>query len=114
MELHAMRCDPNPDRLSPLTRKEILNYLSKVPGWEIRERKIARVYDFEDFLKSVEFVNEVADLSKREGHFPDIRICEEKHVEVSFYTYPVGSLTVNDFVMAAKMNLKEKSRKGLF
>lgn len=109
-----MKCNPNPGRLTPMTRKEVLDYLKRVPGWEVRDRKISRVYEFEDFLKSVDFVVEITDLSKREGHFPEIRIFEEKFVEVSFYTYPVGSLTVNDFVMAAKMNARDRSRKGIF
>ena len=113
MELHAMKCDSNPDRLPPLTRREILDYLKKVPGWEVHDRKIVRVYDFENFSKCEDFFMTVADLSKREGHYPDIRIFEEKHVEVSFYTYSVGSLTTNDFVMAAKMNYMEKVRKGM-
>jgi 4a-hydroxytetrahydrobiopterin dehydratase len=29
---------------------------------------------------------------------------EGKSVEVSFYTYPAGGLTLNDFIMAAKLN----------
>jgi len=112
MELHAMKCDPNPGRLSPLTRKEILDYIRMVPGWEVRNGKITRVYNFGNFKMCEEFFIEIADLSKREGHYPDIRLFEEKNVEVSFYTYPVGSLTVNDFIMAAKLNFKEKFKKG--
>ena len=29
---------------------------------------------------------------------------EWRFVEVSFYTYPAGGLTLNDFIMAAKLN----------
>jgi 4a-hydroxytetrahydrobiopterin dehydratase len=112
MELHAMKCDPNPGRLSPLTRKETLDYIRVVPGWEVRDRKLVRIYNFGNFQKCEEFFIEIADLSKREGHYPDICIIEGKYVEVSFYTYPVGSLTINDFIMAAKMNFKERFKKG--
>ncbi|MBN1431565.1 MAG: 4a-hydroxytetrahydrobiopterin dehydratase [Methanomicrobiaceae archaeon] len=114
MELHAMKCDPNPGRLSPLTRKDVLDYIRMVPGWAIKDHKIVRVYDFGDFSECENFFMDVADISKREGHYPDIRIFEEKHVELSFYTYPVGSLTVNDFIMAAKMNFRDKFKKGIF
>ncbi|ADN37405.1 transcriptional coactivator/pterin dehydratase [Methanolacinia petrolearia DSM 11571] len=112
MELHAMKCDPNPGRLSPLTRKEVLEYIRAVPGWEIRDGRIFRIYDLGNFQKCEEFFIEIADLSKREGHYPDVRIYQGKSVEVSFYTYPVGSLTINDFIMAAKMNFKERFKKG--
>lgn len=112
MELHAMKCDPNPDRLSPMTRRDIIDYIRKTPGWTVRDKKLCRVYDFDNFQMCEEFFMEVADLSKREGYYPDISVFKEKHVEVSFYTYPVGSLTTNDFIMAAKMNFKEKYKKG--
>ncbi len=112
MELHALKCDPNPTRLLPLTRKEILDYIKLVPGWEIKDRKISRIYNFGDFSGCEEFFMDISDLAKREGHYPDVRIYEGKHVEVSFYTYPVGSLTINDFVMAAKMNFRDKFKKG--
>ena len=112
MELHAMKCDPNPGRLSPLTRKEVLEFIRAVPGWEVRDGRIFRIYDLGNFLKCEEFFIEIADLSKREGHYPDVRIYQGKYVEVSFYTYPVGSLTINDFIMAAKMNFKERFKKG--
>jgi 4a-hydroxytetrahydrobiopterin dehydratase len=29
---------------------------------------------------------------------------QSRFVEVSFYTYPAGGLTMNDFIMAAKIN----------
>lgn len=113
MQLHAMKCDSNPGRLSPLTRKEILDYIRLVPGWVIKDGKIVRIYDFGGFSGCEEFFMDVADLSKREGHYPDVRIFEGKHVEVSFYTYPVGSLTLNDFIMASKMNFRDKYKKGM-
>jgi len=43
-------------------------------------------------------------LSSQEGHIPDICMKETKFVEISYYTYPAGGLTVNDFIMAAKLN----------
>jgi 4a-hydroxytetrahydrobiopterin dehydratase len=46
-------------------------------------------------------------LAAQEGHYPDICITESRHVEVSFYTYPAGGLTLNDFIMAAKLNEME-------
>jgi len=29
---------------------------------------------------------------------------EGKYVEIGYYTYPAGGLTLNDFIMAAKIN----------
>jgi 4a-hydroxytetrahydrobiopterin dehydratase len=46
-------------------------------------------------------------LSLQEGHIPDICLKESRFVEVSYYTYPAGGLTLNDFIMAAKLNARE-------
>jgi 4a-hydroxytetrahydrobiopterin dehydratase len=44
--------------------------------------------------------------SQQEGHLPDVNLRETRIVEVSYYTYPAGGLTWNDFIMAAKLNGK--------
>jgi len=35
---------------------------------------------------------------------------ESRFVTLSWYTYPAGGLTLNDFIMAAKMNAKSKNQ----
>ncbi len=45
-------------------------------------------------------------LAMQEGHIPDFAMKESKFVTLSFYTYPAGGLTLNDFIMAAKLNAK--------
>jgi 4a-hydroxytetrahydrobiopterin dehydratase len=50
------------------------------------------------------------DLATQEGHFPDLSIKESRFFEVQLYTYPAGGLTLNDFIMAAKLNAKVKSQ----
>ncbi len=44
-------------------------------------------------------------LSSQEGHIPDIFMKESRFVEVLYYTYLAGGLTLNDFIMAAKINI---------
>ena len=45
-------------------------------------------------------------LSTQEGHIPDICMRESRFIEISYYTYPAGGLTLNDFIMAAKLNAR--------
>jgi len=45
-------------------------------------------------------------MSTEEGHIPDLALREGKFVEVGLYTYPAGGLTLNDFIVAAKINAK--------
>jgi len=93
----------------PLTRRETIELLKAVPGWAIVEGHISRQYKFDNSSESLSFINEVMGFSQAEGHIPDIILREGRLVEVSFYTYPAGGLTWNDFIMAAKLNEKRGS-----
>ena len=50
------------------------------------------------------FVNKVADIAESEGHHPDIWIHYNK-VDISLSTHAIGGLSINDFVIAARLDL---------
>ena len=108
MELAQMKCSTYKAGSPPLTRKEILELLGLVGGWSLQNGHISRSFGQPDAVACIAFFNEIAALSTEEGHFPDICIRESRIVEVSLYTYPAGGLTLNDFIMAAKLNEKAK------
>jgi len=60
----------------------------------------------------VAFLNEVAGFAARENHFPDISIHAGRLVDVAWYTYAIGGLSRNDFVMAARLSGQLRSRQG--
>ena len=72
--------------------------------WKIEGgKKIYHEFKFKDFKKAMAFVNKVADLAEEEGHHPDF-IIHYNEVELVLWTHAVGGLSVNDFIMAAKIN----------
>lgn len=104
MDLSTERCNPNIERLPPLTRKETLELIRVVPGWSVVDGKLRRIYVKESFEDCVRFLTELDDLAKREGHFPDVSITKGSSLEVAWYTYKCGGITRNDFIMASRMN----------
>ena len=90
----------------PLTRKEIFELMGEVPGWSLENGHLIRSFEFDNSGRCAEFFNEVFALSTEEGHIPDICMRESRFVEISYYTYPAGGLTLNDFIMAAKLNAR--------
>jgi 4a-hydroxytetrahydrobiopterin dehydratase len=86
-----------------MSKKEAEAMLRKVEGWEGRENKIRKVYQFKDFNESMKFVNKVADLAEEEGHHPDILISWNK-VTLTLMTHAIGGLSENDFILAAKID----------
>lgn len=99
-----MKCTPYRTGSPPVTRKEMMELLGKVPGWSLSGGHLARTYTFPDAAACIAFVTEIAGFATGEGHFPDLCLKEGRYVEVSFYTYLAGGLTMNDFIMAAKLN----------
>ena len=106
MELAQQKCSTYKPGSPPLTRKEILEFLTQVPGWVLKNGHISKSFTLADAPACIAFFGEIAALATEEGHFPDICIKESRHVEVSLFTYPAGGLTVNDFIVAARLNAK--------
>ena len=110
MELAQQKCTTYKAGSPPITRKETLDLLAQVPGWTLRNGHISRMFTLADAPASIAFINEITALATEEGHFPDFCMKESKHVEVSLYTYPAGGLTLNDFIIAAKLNAKDAAQ----
>jgi 4a-hydroxytetrahydrobiopterin dehydratase len=104
MELAQMKCIAYKAGSPPLTRKETMDLLGQVPGWALQGGHLTRIFTFPDAAACIAFFSEIAGFASGEGHFPDLCMREGRFVEVSYYTYPAGGLTMNDFIMAAKLN----------
>ena len=104
MGLEMEKCVPIEGSIPPLIRREIQDLLREVPGWTLRDGHLLRSFAFPDFQEALRFVKELALLALEEGHYPDISLRQGRVVEISWYSYPCGGLTRNDFILAAKMN----------
>lgn len=82
-----------------LDEEEIEQRLDELGDWEREGIEIAKVFEFDDFHAAMKFVNEVAKLSDRYDHHPDIDIRWNK-VKLSLTTHSEGGLTSRDFDMA--------------
>ncbi|HYW94737.1 MAG TPA: 4a-hydroxytetrahydrobiopterin dehydratase [Bacteroidales bacterium] len=105
MELNEMHCKPLPKGTLPLVEGEIDDYLNRLSaGWTVVEGKILRrEFMFEDFNRGVVFINDIAPIAEAENHHPDIGL-HFNSVEVEFSTHSIDGLSVNDFIMASKVD----------
>jgi 4a-hydroxytetrahydrobiopterin dehydratase len=110
MELAQMKCTPYKTGSPPLIRKEMMDLRTQVEGWSLQGGHLTRTFTFPDAATCIAFITEIAGFAAGEGHFPDLGMREGRFVEVSFYTYPAGGLTLNDFIMAAKLNERNKAQ----
>lgn len=77
---------------------------SEVPAWTVESEKMHRDFAFPNFAGALAFVNKIGAIAEAEGHHPDLLIHQYRHVRVTLYTHFVDGLTINDFILAAKVD----------
>lgn len=89
--------------MSKLSEAEILDHLPTARGWERHGDMLVRTWQFPSFRRSIEFVNQVATLSERSDHYPDI-VVSFRNVRIEMSTHDVGGLTERDFALISEVN----------
>jgi len=88
---------------STLAHDCVQTWMKKVPEWEHNKDAIERIFEFDDYLSGVDFVNAVAEIAESASHHPDITISYAK-VTVLLTTHGKGGLTESDFEVAARID----------
>jgi len=104
MNLAQQKCIPCEVGAIPLTHDEAQSQMSGLKDWRLEGALcITKQFIFKDFVAAMEFVNSIARIAEEQGHHPDIEISYNK-VLVSLTTHSINGLTVNDFILAAKID----------
>lgn len=104
MKLTEQTAQPLSKGTGPLTRNEVEKLLREIPRWSIGDRTIEREFRFKDFRQAMDFVNSVAAIANEQDHHPDLFISYNK-VQVTLSTHSIGGLSLNDFIVAARIDL---------
>ena len=101
--LAQAHCLPRSGHEHRLGQARVAELLPQVPGWDLVEdgQALRRTYRFEDYYRTMAFVNALAFMAHREDHHPDLSVHYDRCV-VRFSTHDVGGLSENDFICAAK------------
>ena len=83
-----------------LSAAQIDEKLKALPEWSLVGENIQRTFVFKDFLKSMTFVNKVADRAEAVQHHPDILVRWNK-VTLTLSTHDAGGISQKDFDLAA-------------
>jgi 4a-hydroxytetrahydrobiopterin dehydratase len=87
-----------------LTATQIIANLAKVEGWKLHgdgaDVAIEKTYRFDNFLKTMSFVNALAYLTEQQNHHPELLVTFGS-CSVRFKTHDVHGLSRSDFECAA-------------
>jgi 4a-hydroxytetrahydrobiopterin dehydratase len=113
-ELATMSCKPCEGGVDPLAAEEADRLVRDIPGWKLNAegRRIHRSWKVRDFQSGIDFFNRVADIAEQEQHHPDLHLTGYRQVTIELWTHAIGGLSLNDFIVAAKINdvpVSEKS-----
>jgi 4a-hydroxytetrahydrobiopterin dehydratase len=105
-DLTKTHCTPSKTGRKALTVSELKKYLAVVPHWILAAdgKRIRRKWVAKDFMIAVDFFNRVARIAQAEDHHPDLHLRGYRNVTIELSTHDLGSLSANDFIVAAKIN----------
>ncbi|HUI46945.1 MAG TPA: 4a-hydroxytetrahydrobiopterin dehydratase [Nitrospirota bacterium] len=103
MKLALQTAKPITKSTPPLSRQDVVLLLREIPEWSLGEQTIGRQFLFKDFRTAMDFVNGVALIANKQDHHPDMFISYNK-VQLTLSTHNIGGLTLNDFIVAAKID----------
>ncbi len=91
------------DRSHVLQPNQSEEYIERIPGWEVEEDHLRRVFVFVDFVEAFNFMTRVADISEELDHHPDWANSWNK-VDITITNHQAGGITEIDFVLCERIN----------
>jgi 4a-hydroxytetrahydrobiopterin dehydratase len=86
-----------------LSKDEIeKNIVELDSGWEVKDGKVVKAFQFSSFMNAIGFVNEIAKVAERLDHHPIITI-NWKMVKLSLKSFDVDAITKRDIVLAKEI-----------
>lgn len=104
-ELLNSKCEDIVKGAKPIIIPTIESNLSELAGWDapLNYASINKTFNFKNYHQTIAFVNAVTWLANKEDHHP--KVCfDYNSCEITLTTHAAGGLSMNDMIMAAKIN----------
>jgi len=77
-------------------------------GWEEQGDSLVKVFEFENFVQAVNFVDEIVPVAESHVHHPDLEIFSYNKVRVKLTTHDEGNkITDKDIALAEEIDTIE-------
>jgi 4a-hydroxytetrahydrobiopterin dehydratase len=100
--LANQHCTPRKGAEDKLDDAAIAAHLNKLNGWEMKDQTITKRFSFENFIEALHFTNKLGAIAEAENHHPDLTL-GWGYVGVTLSTHDCGGISLNDMIMAAKI-----------
>ncbi|MEI8259668.1 MAG: 4a-hydroxytetrahydrobiopterin dehydratase [Deltaproteobacteria bacterium] len=105
-ELLAGACAHMPEGSPALAADEVDRLLAGLDGWVLAgdRTRLRKQLVAASFSAAVALFARIATLADAEDHHPDVHLVSYRHVAIESWTHTVGALSLNDFILAAKID----------
>ncbi|XWS60162.1 hypothetical protein CRYUN_Cryun07bG0011500 [Craigia yunnanensis] len=108
LSLAQQDCSPASPLQAPMSLDDAKALLKKVVGWRLLDEegrlKLQCLWKLRDFKCGVELINRIYKVTEATGHFPNLHLEEPNQVRAELWTASIGGLSMNDFIVAAKID----------
>ena len=100
------KCLPCEGGIEPCSLLAAQKQLALLAGWVLTAdgKRIRKDWMLKNFLAGLNFFNEVARVAEEEQHHPDLHLEGYRHVWIEIWTHAINGLSVNDFILATKID----------
>ena len=88
---------------SPFSAAEIQQCLGELSGWSLKQGKLYRQFEFENFVEAFGFMTRVALLAEKMNHHPEWSNVYNR-VEIFLTTHDAGGISERDFELAKQVS----------
>ncbi|KAL3509645.1 hypothetical protein ACH5RR_029046 [Cinchona calisaya] len=108
LSLAQQDCSPISPNQQPISEDEAKKLLLKVVGWRLINGeggiKLQCLWKLRDFRCGIELINRIYNAIEATGHFPNLHLEEPNQLRAELWTASIGGLSMNDFIVAAKID----------
>ncbi|GMP23784.1 hypothetical protein CsSME_00001257 [Camellia sinensis var. sinensis] len=101
-------CTPVSPLHPPISRDDAQKLLKKVVGWRLLDEegglRLQCLWKLRDFKCGVDLINRIYRVVEVTGHFPNLHLELPNQVRAELWTASIGGLSMNDFIVAAKID----------
>ena len=105
LEELASRTSVERKGIPPMTRGEAGQLLGILKGWTMTDGSIEKEFHFKSYTGGLDFAYSVGKIAEEQNHHPDILV-KWRRVKLTLSTHSVKGLSENDFIVAARAELK--------
>ncbi len=73
-------------------------------NWQEKQGRLTKNFVFGNFNQAIKFINQVAALSEKADHHPDICLYDYKNVKIILSTHQENKITEKDYELAKKID----------